>query len=63
ADLVKIRACLTAGRYRPAHKKPDTPRPGKEPVADLSALCFSSKFWGRLAAPGIIGSQKPIRHS
>ncbi|WP_454869657.1 membrane-bound PQQ-dependent dehydrogenase, glucose/quinate/shikimate family [Pseudomonas putida] len=22
---MKIRACLTAGRYRPAHKKPDTP--------------------------------------
>ncbi|WP_211258423.1 hypothetical protein, partial [Pseudomonas mosselii] len=24
ADLVKVRACLTAGRYRPAHKKSDT---------------------------------------
>ncbi|WP_220467319.1 hypothetical protein, partial [Pseudomonas mosselii] len=24
ADLVKVRACLTAGSYRPAHKKSDT---------------------------------------
>gem|GEM_PF-5994788 len=25
--MVKIRACLTAGRYRSAHKKSDTPLP------------------------------------
>ncbi|WP_323833858.1 hypothetical protein, partial [Pseudomonas sichuanensis] len=25
ADLVKIRACLAAGHYRPEHKKTDSP--------------------------------------
>lgn len=46
--MVKIRACLTAGRYRSAHKKSDTPkataeRKGRNPSTGQEITIAASK--------------------
>ncbi|MEZ7179293.1 hypothetical protein QVM52_28240, partial [Pseudomonas mosselii] len=60
ADLVKVRACLTAGRYRPAHKKSDT----SEISVDIANKC-AYNFQNHLTTTTTTTTHKPlntIRH-